>query len=121
MSGVEGNHPRVIIRGWGNYPGANCLGAICLGCNYPGGNYSRGNCPGSNRPRTLLKSSRESQRFKKLQELSANYSMYMSNRVICYRNSCLEVFCKITVLKHFAKVTEKHSCQSFLLSKDMSL
>ena len=34
-----------------------------------------------------------------------------------YRSSCPEVLCKKGVLKNFAKLTEKHPCQSFFLHK----
>ena len=34
-----------------------------------------------------------------------------------YKEACLEVFCKKSVLKNFAKFTGKHLCQSLFLNK----
>ena len=34
-----------------------------------------------------------------------------------YRSSLQEVFCKIGVVKNFAKFTGKHLCQSFFFNK----
>ena len=42
-------------------------------------------------------------------------------RLAKYRSSCSEMFCKIGVLKNFAKFTEKHLCQSLFFNKDSGL
>ena len=44
----------------------------------------------------------------------------MFSQKLC-RGSCLEMFCKIGVLRNFAKVTEKHLCQSLFFNKVASL
>ena len=43
-----------------------------------------------------------------------SYSKHVST--VMDRSSCLEVFCKIGVLKNFAKLIAKHLCQGFFFN-----